>query len=147
MEQQEEVDLERLDLVAGEHFTVVIGADHHCIQQLNFVTSKGRVRVSQYSNSPFPTSGAWTPNYRKWTVLFGIFAPIIHRLLHGEFGISSILSFYFLIARLVSMAPASSPKASMSSPSCSSSTRWRRRVRRRSRPPPWKRRSISAQTS
>ena len=45
MEQEEEVDLERLDLEAGEHFTVVIGADHHCIQQLNFVTSKGRVGV------------------------------------------------------------------------------------------------------
>ena len=147
MEQQEEVDLERLDLEAGEHFTVVIGADHHCIQQLNFVTSKGRVRVSQYFNSPLPTSGAWTPNYRKWTVLFSIFAPIVHRLLHGEFSISSILSFYFLIARLVSMAPASSPKASLSSPSCSSSTRWRRRVRQRSRAPPWRRRSISAQTS
>ena len=41
VEQEEEVDLERLDLEAGEHFTVVIGADHHCIQQLNFVTSKG----------------------------------------------------------------------------------------------------------
>ena len=56
MEQEEEVVLERLDLEAGEHFTVVIGDDHHCIQQLNFVTSKGRVRVSQYFNSPFPTS-------------------------------------------------------------------------------------------
>ena len=45
VEQEEEVVLERLDLEAGEHFTVVIGADHHCIQQLNFVTSKGRVGV------------------------------------------------------------------------------------------------------
>ena len=43
MEEEEEIDLEKLEVDVGEHFTVVIGADHHSIQQLNFVTSKGRV--------------------------------------------------------------------------------------------------------
>ena len=43
MEEDDEVDLEKQEVDVGEHFTVVIGADHHCIQQLNFVTSKGRV--------------------------------------------------------------------------------------------------------
>ena len=46
METDEEVALERLDLEAGEHFTFAIGVDHHCIQELNFVTSKGRVSVA-----------------------------------------------------------------------------------------------------
>ena len=43
MQEDDEVDLEKQEVDVGEHFTVVIGADHHCIQQLNFVTSKGRV--------------------------------------------------------------------------------------------------------
>ena len=42
-EEQEELELERQELDVGEHFTLVIGADSRCIEQLNFVTSRGRV--------------------------------------------------------------------------------------------------------
>ena len=46
MEEDDEVDLEKQEVEVGEHFTAVIGADHHCIQQLNCLTSKGRVMAS-----------------------------------------------------------------------------------------------------
>ena len=46
MEEDDEVDLEKVEVDVGEHFQAVIGADHHCIQQLNFLTSKGRVMLS-----------------------------------------------------------------------------------------------------
>ena len=95
VEEDEEVDLERLDLDAGEHFTVVIGVDQHCIQQLNFVTSKGRVRVADrvvqdLIKAYLDTSGAWAPTYGKWSVLASIFAINIYRHLHGEFPIKSL---------------------------------------------------------
>ena len=89
VEEDEEVELERLDLDAGEHFTVVIGVDQHCIQQLNFVTSKGRVRVAErvvqdLIKAYLDTSGAWAPTYGKWPVLASIYAIDIYRHLHGE---------------------------------------------------------------
>ena len=46
VEEDDEVDLEKQEVEVGEHFTAVIGADHHCIQQLNCLTSKGRVMLS-----------------------------------------------------------------------------------------------------
>ena len=95
MEKEEGVELERLDLEAGEHFTLVIGVDQHCIQQLNFVTSKGRVRVADrvvqdLIEAYLDTSGAWSPTYGKWSVLASIFAINIYRHLHGEFPIKSL---------------------------------------------------------
>ena len=92
VEEDEEVELERLDLDAGEHFTVVIGVDQHCIQQLNFVTSKGRVRVADrvvqdLIKAYLDTSGAWAPTYGKWPVLASIFAIIIYRHRDGGFPI------------------------------------------------------------
>ena len=92
VEEDEEVELERLDLDAGEHFTVVIGVDQHCIQQLNFVTSKGRVWVAErvvqdLIKAYLDTSGAWAPTYGKWPVLASIFAINIYRHRHGEFHI------------------------------------------------------------
>ena len=39
----DEIYLERVMVEEGEHFQAVIGADNHCIQQLNFITSKGRI--------------------------------------------------------------------------------------------------------
>ena len=81
MEKEEGVELERLDLEAGEHFTIV--------------TSKGRVRVAirviqDSIKTSFDTSGAWAPTYGKWSVLASSFAINIYRHLHGEFPIKSL---------------------------------------------------------
>ena len=46
VEEDDEVDLEQQEVEVGEHFTAVIGADRHCIHQLNCLTSKGRVMLS-----------------------------------------------------------------------------------------------------
>ena len=78
MEEEEGLELERLDLEAGEHFTIV--------------TSKGRVRaaikvIQDLIKTSFDTSGAWTPTYGKWPVLASIFAIDIYRHRHGEFPI------------------------------------------------------------
>ena len=38
VEEDDEIELEKCEVKMGEHFTAVIGADHHCIQQLNLRT-------------------------------------------------------------------------------------------------------------
>ena len=97
MEKEEGVELERLELEAGEHFTLV--------------TSKGRVRaaikvIQDLIKTSFDTSGAWTPTYGKWPVLAGIFLINIRRHFHSEFPISSISPSFDFITRLVFVAPA-----------------------------------------
>ena len=97
MEKEEGVELERLELEAGEHFTLV--------------TSKGRVRaairvIQDSIKTSIDTSGAWAPTYGKWPVLASIFLINIRRRFHSEFPISSINLSSDLIARLVFVASA-----------------------------------------
>ena len=97
VEEEEGVEVERLDLEAGEHFTIV--------------TSKGRVRaairmIQDSIKTSIDTSGAWAPTYGKWPVLASIFLINIQRHFHSEFPFSTINPSSDLITRLVFVAPA-----------------------------------------
>ena len=64
VEEDDEIELEKCKVKMGEHFTAVIGADHHCIQQLNFLTSKGRILGPQLLESGQSSLASLLPNVR-----------------------------------------------------------------------------------